>query len=336
MKLRLIVPAVLASLGLALAGCGSSSESGGDAGSSTAPAAAASVDTMFGTIEIPAPDDGTLDVVALGWSDAEMALSLGVKPVGVFDWQSFGEAKKGVGPWATSLFGDVTPTVIPATQQTLNYEQIQGLNPDVILNVRAANDKETYDRLAEIAPTVYAPADTPAFATDWTVQLKTIGQALSQAEAAATVESDVTAKIEAAADDAFTDVTIASAAKFGDAYGAYLPGDGRFDILGDLGFVNNPSIGSLESSGFYATVPAEKISAVDAQVAVIYPIGFTLAQTEADPLIASLQVVKDGRAIFVDPDSQLYGAWGASSALSIPVVLDELAPQLQAAVQKIG
>lgn len=337
MKLRLLIPALLASVGLALAGCGGSGSEPAGSGDASSPAAAAvTVDTMFGAVTIPAPEDGTLDVVALGWSDAEMALAVGVKPVAVFDWQSFGEPNKGVGPWATSLFGDVKPTVIPQTQQTLNYEQIQSLNPDVILNVRAANDKATYDRLSEIAPTVYAPADTPAFATDWEVQLATIGKALSKSEEATKVAADVNAKIKAAASPDFKDVKVASAAKFGDAYGAYLPGDGRFDILGDLGFVNNPPIESLQSNGFFATVPAEKISTLDTDVTIIQPIGFTLAQTKADPLIASLKVVKDGRAIFLDPDSELYGAWGASSALSIPVVLDQLTPQLTEAVEKLG
>lgn len=336
MKLRLLIPALLAALGLILAGCSSGSEPAGGSGESASAASSTTVDTMFGTVTIPAPKDGELKVVALGWSDAEMALALGVKPVAVFDWQSFGEANKGVGPWATPLFGDVTPTVIPQSQQTLNYEQIQGLSPDVILNVRAANEKATYDRLTEIAPTVYAPADTPAFATDWEVQLDTIGKALGKSHDAAKVAADVNSKIAAAADPAFKDVKVASAAKFGDAYGAYLPGDGRFDILGDLGFVNNPPIASLQSNGFFATVPAEKISSIDADVTVMQPIGFTLAQTKADPLVASLKVVKDGRAIFLDPESELYGAWGASSALSIPVVLDQLTPQLAEAVKKLG
>lgn len=333
MRPRLLFTALLVSIGLFLSACGGSTESGA---TDPTPSQAATVDTMFGTVTIPTPEDGTLDVVALGWSDAEMALALGVKPVAVFDWQSFGDANKGVGPWATELFGDATPTVIPQSQQTLNYEQLQSLNPDVILNVRAANDKETYDRLTEIAPTVYAPADTPAFATDWEVQLTTIGKALGKSAEATKVATDVNAKIKAAASPDFAGKKVASAAKFGDAYGAYLPGDGRFDILGDLGFVNNPPIESLQSNGFFATVPAEKISSLDADVAVIQPIGFTLAQTQADPLIKSLKVVKDGRAIFLDPESELYGAWGASSALSIPVVIDQLVPQLTEAVQKVG
>jgi iron complex transport system substrate-binding protein len=61
------------------------------------------------------------------------------------------------------------------------------------------------------------------------------------------------------------------------------------------------------------------------------PIGYTLAETESDPLIASLQVVKDDRTVFIDPDSELSGAYSAASVLSIPVVLDQLVPKLAAA-----
>lgn len=340
MKTRTTLTALAASAAVLLTACGSSSDSGDSAttpaDTATETATATSVDTMFGTIEIPAPEDGELDVVALGWSDAEMALSLGVKPVAVFDWQGFGDANNGVGPWAASLFGDATPTVIPSSQQTLNYEQIQGLNPDVILNVRAANDQETFDRLSEIAPTVYAPTGTDAFATDWETQLTVIGQALGKSDEATAVIEEVNGKVAAAASDDFSGVTIASAAKFGDAYGAYLPGDGRFDLLADLGFVNNPGIEALPSNGFFASVSAEQISALDADVAVILPIGFTVADTEADPLISSLSVVQDGRAVIIDPASELGGAWGAASALSIPVVLDQLVPQLTEAVGKLG
>lgn len=332
MKKLTKLAALAAATALALSACGSDDGGSGDTDSTEG----TSVETMFGTIEIPAPEDGTLDVIALGWSDAEMALALGVKPIAVFDWQGFGEDDHGVGPWAADEFGDDAPTVIPSSQQTLNYEQLQSLNPDVILNVRAANTQEDYDRLAEIAPTVYAPEGTEAFATDWETQLTTIGEALGKTDEAEQVIAETKAAIEAAGDDAFDGVEIASAAKFGDAYGAYLPGDGRFDILADLGFVNASAVDSLESNGFFATVPAERVEALDAEVAVFLPIGFSLADTEADPLIASLNVAKDGRAIFLDPDSDLAGAWSASSVLSIPFVLDELVPQLKAAVDQLG
>lgn len=323
-----VLTAVLATVLLILTGCsdaGSPQVSGGSLGS---------VDTAYGTVEVPAPADGDLTVVALGWSDAEMALALGIRPVAVYDWQGFGTQSKGVGPWATERFGDVTPTVIPNTTQDLNYEQISGLDPDVILNVRSANDQAVAKRLQSIAPTIYAPPGTPAFATAWDVQMRQIATALGKAAEGEAIVADVRNRIEtaAAANPGLAGRTVASGTKFGDAYGAYLAGDLRFDILADLGFQQNPPLAGLPASGFFATVSAENVSALDADVTVVLPIGFTLAQTEDDPLVASLESVRQGRAVFVDPDSELSGAWSAGSVLSIPVVLEQMVPRLAAAV----
>lgn len=318
-----------------LAGCSTggtapSETPGATEGSATTEGPLGTVETMFGTIEVPQPEDGELTVVALGWSDAEMALSLGIAPVAVFDWQGFGAESKGVGPWATELFGDVEPEIIERGDQSLNYEQILGLDPDLILNTRSGNDEAEFERLTEIAPTVYGPEGTGAYATEWTDQLSLVGEAVGMADEAQALIDDVEGQIAdaAAAHPELEGLTTASVSKFGDAYGAYLPGDGRFDLLGELGLVNNPPIEELEASGFFASVSAENVSVFDADTAVILPIGFTLAETQGDPLLASLAVVAESRAVFIDPDSELAGAWGASSVLSIPVVLDQLVPQL--------
>ncbi len=327
--------AVLTAALLALTGCSSSSSSEGDAPAGGGDVLG-TVDTMFGTIEVPKPE-GDLRVVALGWSDAEMALALGVKPVAVFDWQSFGEEDKGVGPWASDLFGDVTPEILERADETLNYEQIEVLDPDVILNSRSANDEKEFTRLNEIAPTVYGPAGTAAFATSWDVQLETVAAALGKSDEGATIIEDTKAEIADAAEahPEFEGLTTVAGTKFGDAYGAYLAGDGRFDILADLGFSNAPGIEELEPSGFFTAVSAEQVSALDADVPVILPIGYTLAETQADPLIASLSAVQEGRAVFIDPDSDLSGAYSAASPLAIPVVLDQLVPQLAEAAAKV-
>lgn len=323
--------AALAAGLLLMSGC-SSSDDGGDDGSA---APLGSVETMFGTVTVPQPADGDLTVVALGWSDAEMALALGIKPAGVYDWQGFGEKNKGVGPWATSLFGDVTPTIIVNDSQgQLNYEQIQGMSPDLILNTRATADKTVYDRLATIAPTVYAPTGTPDFATAWDIQMTSVAAAVGKvAEGEASITS-VKEKISAAAsaNPEFKDKTIVSGTKFGDAYGAYLAGDVRFDLLASLGFVQNPPVLEQTASGFFASVSAENVGVLDADVTVVLPIGFSLEETEGDKLLQSLDSVKDDRAIFIDPASEFAGAWSAGSVLSIPQVVDGIVPQLKEAV----
>jgi iron complex transport system substrate-binding protein len=329
LRLPLAVTAAAATV-LGLAACAPS-----DNTSAVTPSAPllASVDTMFGEVEIPEPE-GDLRVVALGWSDAEMALALGVEPVAVFDWQGFGAENNGVGPWAADLFNEA-PEIIERGEEALNYEQIAVLEPDVILNTRSGNDEAEFQALSEIAPTVYAPEGTAAFATEWDVQMASVSQALGLAAEGEELIADTQADIDAAAEanPEFAGLTATAATKFGDAYGAYLPGDGRFDILADLGFVESESLSSLESAGFFANASAEQVGELEADVVVVYPIGFTLEQAQADPLIQSLPAVQDGRAVFIDPESELAGAYGAASVLSFPVVLEQLVPQLQTAVE---
>lgn len=316
-----------AATGSPSAGAGGS----GTAGSGTAGAGLpATVDTMFGAVDIPAPADGDLTVVALGWSDAEIALALGVRPVGVYDWQGFGETNKGVGPWATEKFGDVTPTVLANAGTGLDYEAIQVLNPDLILNTRSGGDQAEYDRLSTIAPTVSAPAGTAPFGTAWDVQTQQVADALGRSAdgTALVTQTQGTIRAAAAANPGVAGKTAVAGTKFGDAFGAYVAGDFRWDLLEDLGFTPNPAVLALPTQGFYVPISNEQITALDADVAVMFPIGYTVAQLEADPLISSLSVVKDGRTVFLGADDQLTQAYSAASPLSIPIAVAGLAPKL--------
>ena len=312
----------------AASSAGGSSVAGSSAGA--AGSLPATVETMFGPIDIPVPEDGDLTVVALGWSDAEIALALGVQPVAVYDWQSFGEANKGVGPWATELFGDVQPVILANVGDSLDYETIQSLSPDLILNTRSAGDEQEYNRLSTIAPTVYAPEGTAAFATRWDVQTQQVADSLGLTEDGAAMVADVQAGITdaAAANPQFAGLTAVTATKFGDAYGAYIAGDARWDLIEALGFVQNPPVLELEATGFYVPVSVEQITALDAQIAVMFPIGYTLAEMQADPLIASLSVVQRGRTVFLEENDEVAQAFSAASPLSIPIALDGIVPQL--------
>src|SRR5918994_119938 len=92
--------AALLATALVVTSCGSGDDS--DSGSETGGAASGSseafpvtVRTAFGDVTV---EEEPTRVVALGWSDAETALALGVQPVGVSDWLGFGG--EGVGPCA--------------------------------------------------------------------------------------------------------------------------------------------------------------------------------------------------------------------------------------------
>ena len=86
-----------------------------------------------------------------------------------------------------------------------------------------------------------------------------------------------------------------------------------------LGFVQNPPVLDITPAGFYAALSAEQITALDAEVAVFFAIGYTQAEMEADPLLASLNVVKDNRVVWLEATDELTQAFSAASPLSIPI-----------------
>ncbi len=318
--------ASLAIAALALTGCAGTPNDGGE--SAGAGLLATVTDTLYGPIEIPEPEDGELTVVALGWSDAEVALALGVVPVGVSDWLGFGG--DGVGPWATDLFEGAQPTVFESPFGGYDYEAIELLEPDLILNTRSAADEEQYQQLSAIAPTVYAPEGTADFGTSWDVQTRQVAQALGLDAEGEALIADVEQTISDAAAEhpEFEGVTAVTGAKFGDQYAAYIAGDFRWDIMADLGFVQNPPVLELEPDGFYVPLSVEQIAALDAEAGIFFPIGFTLEELLADPAIASLPIVQQDRVVFLEAGDEVTDAFSAASPLSIPIAVAGIVPPL--------
>ncbi|MGW0181549.1 ABC transporter substrate-binding protein [Nocardia sp. NPDC003345] len=275
-------------------------------------------------------------VVALGWSDGAVALELGVKPVAIYDWMGFGEDTSGVGEWDAAAFGDSTPELLSAQSAgEFNMQQIRELDPDLILNVRAKDDSGVTDELREIAPVVTAPEGTGDFAVDWQTQAEIIGAALGKRDVADKIVAETTAAQRAVADQhpEFAGRTFVYAAKYGTAYGAYLAGDARFDFFADLGFVQNPPVTRLPSSGFFAQVPVERVGDLDAQTGVFTTIGLPFTDLENDTLINSLAVVRDGHAVRLPESDPAVQALSAGTPESLRFALDRITPQLSAAVE---
>lgn len=322
-KLRAIAGvSMILGLVLALAGCVQSDDT--EHAVYSDPSAAADLDL---------PDNPR--VVALGWSDGEISVSLGVNPVAIYDWMSFGPDTKGVGSWVSDEFGEDTPELISAASAgEFNYQQIKEFEPDLILNVRSKSDSKVTDNLKKIAPVVAAPEGTPDYAVNWKVQTELIASALGRSDEGEQMIADTVAVQDQIRDanPAFSGKTFVWGAKFGPAYGAYLPGDARFDTVAELGFVAYPPVSELDAQGFFASVPVEKVSSLDAQVAVFSTIGMPLAELENDRLINSLPVVRDGRAIMLAEDDPISQAMSAGTPLSLTFALEQLSPRLAESV----
>ena len=288
-----------------------------------------SVPTRFGDVEISSQPQR---VVSLGWADAEIALALGVKPVGVYDWNRNGG--KGVGPWAEPLFGEETPLVF-SREQDLNFEQILGLNPDLITNVRSDNKDDTYQRLAEIAPTVYS-LEGEGFATPWDVQVLQVSHALGKSAEGQRLVDDTKASIAkvAANHPEFSGKTIQVVVKFGDAYGTYLTGDARFDLLTQFGFVGPEAVMTAAAGAPYLAIGVENFALAEADVLILFALGYSLEELKADPILAQVPAVKEGRAVFIDSPSPMYRALATGSTLSIADTIENLVPLLAEAAKK--
>ncbi|MEM9513462.1 MAG: iron-siderophore ABC transporter substrate-binding protein [Actinomycetota bacterium] len=283
------------------------------------------VSTAFGDVVVDAAPER---VVALGWGDAETALALGVQPVGAADWLGFGGA--GVGPWAEGMY-DVAPEILDVTE--VNFEAIAALEPDLILNVRAAGDAESHEVLTAIAPTIGIPVGGEAFLTTQEQQVTLISQALGLPDDGQQLLDEVETEFTAARDahPEWDGQTVSVATRFGDVWGGYVEGEGRLDFFRNLGFVQNSAIAALEpDGGFYATVSPENLDVFDADLIVAFPIGFEVADIENDPVWQNVPAVGEGRSIVVGGD--LSNAYSLNSTMSALYALEQMVPLVEGAV----
>lgn len=277
------------------------------------------VDTMFGEVTVPA---NPKRVVAIGWSDAETALALGVQPVGASDWLAFGG--EGVGPWAADRY-DEAPVLLGT--QELDYEQIFELKPDVILNTRSDNSEEKHKELSKIAPTVAAPEGVISYGTTWRQQMELVSTALGKKDEGDKLIAEVDDALAAAAEDnsAFDGKTVAVGAYFADQYGAYVRGDSRADLMESLGFTVKPEIQELATESFYVELSREQVELLDADLTVVFPIGADATALRADRVLNQLPSATAGHLVILD-DPELANAFSSGSTLGTLHAIENAVP----------
>lgn len=320
---------------LALSACSSTDDSSGsgegtatdttssDSGEGTFPA---TVDTKFGEVTVESRPER---IVALGWGDAETALSLGYQPVGASDWLGFGG--DGVGPWAEGEYTE-SPEIIDTLEPS--YEAIAALEPDLILDVKSSGDQDRYDRLSEIAPTVGVPEGGDSYLTTGEQQLELIAAALGVPEKGEELEAGLDDGF-AAAREAHPDwegKTVTAASRTADSWGAYIEGGDRVDFLEELGFVQSPEIAALPvaSTGFSVDISSEQLDVLDADLVVVSPIWIDTDVITDDPQWQAIPAVADGRFVVVDGDIASAYALGTIGARMY--ALDNLVPLIEDAL----
>jgi iron complex transport system substrate-binding protein len=329
-------------LAVTAVGCGSSnsdSASSSSSGSNTSGSdAKASADAFpvtiahkFGSTTIKSEPKR---IVTVGLTDQDAVLALGKVPVGTTEW--LGGYKGAIGPWAQDKLGSsAAPTVLKDTGTGPQVEKIAALKPDLILAVYSGLTKAQYQSLSQFAPVVAQPKAYNDYGVPWQQQTEEIGQALGKSAEAKTLVSGVEAKFDAAkkANPAFAAATAVMATPYEGVF-VYGSQDPRSRLLSDLGFKLPTGLDKVIGDTFGANISKERYDLLDQKVAVWIVPDTTTAVTKLhdDKIYGDLNVVKQGREVFIKETSDYGNAVSLSTVLSIPYVLDRLVPQLAAAV----
>ncbi|MFE4962880.1 iron-siderophore ABC transporter substrate-binding protein [Streptomyces sp. NPDC056660] len=273
-------------------------------------------------------------IVTVGLTDQDAVLALGKVPVGTTEW--LGGYKGAIGPWAQDKLGSAAvPTVLKDTGTGPQVEKIAALRPDLVLAVYGGLTKAQYESLSKFAPVVAQPKEYNDYGVPWQRQTEEIGQALGKADEARTLVSGVEAKFAATkkANLEFAKATAVMATPYQGVF-VYGSQDPRSRLLSDLGFSLPKDLDKVIGDQFGAQISKERYDLLDQDVAVWIAPDTTTSVTKlhGDPIYGDLNVVKQGREVYIKETSDYGNAVSLSTVLSIPYVLDRLVPQLAAAV----
>lgn len=329
---KMLLFAVLSILVLVLAAC--SDDSSKESSDNTKETA--STDTQY-PIEIKhAFGTTTIDkkperVATIAWANHDVALALGVVPVG-FSAANYGikDIKTGILPWTQEKLdelGEKNPNVYQDTDG-LDFEAIADSQPDVILAAYSGITEEEYKKLSEIAPVV-AYQDQP-WVTSWREQVKYDSMGMGMEKEGEQLIKDTEKTIADAAAKhpeikgkkaAFGMFNTTDLSKF---Y-IYTPADPRGEMLTDLGMEYPEKIKEQvkDNSSFYLELSAENADVLDdTEMLIVYGDDKTLATLQKDPILGKVPAIKNGNVVVVEDNTPL-AASGTPSPLSIQYTIDE-------------
>jgi iron complex transport system substrate-binding protein len=334
--------AVLAAAALTLSACSTGPATGTSDPGTSSPSSSqfpVTIKHVFGETTIK---EQPARVATVSWVNDDVAIALGVVPVGV-PKNEWGGNEQGSTPWKDAAleglgagFGTDKAPVQYSEADGINFTEIAKLTPDVILAAYSGLSEEDYRKLSEIAPVVAHPG--AAYGTSWQDSTAIIGKALGKdAEATKLIAStESTVKDEAAKYPQIAGKTfIYGYANPADptATGFYTANDNRPRFLSAIGMKLAPVAekASAGSKDFFLPWSAEKANELESDIFLSSVEDATTgAAVKNDPLLGQIPAVRNG-AFVADANKSLVLAISASSPLSLPWALDTFLPQLATA-----
>lgn len=338
--------AVLAAAALTLSACSTgpaSSTTDAGASSSSSSQFPVTIEHVYGETVI---EEQPTRVATVSWVNDDVAIALGVVPVGV-PKNEWGGNEQGSTPWKDAAleelgagFGSDKAPVQYSEADGINFTEIAKLTPDVILAAYSGLTEEDYKKLSEIAPVVAHPE--LAYGTSWQDSTSIIGKALGKDAEAAKLVSDTEATIKEKVAEypqitgksfIYGNLEPASA----EGVNVYTANYNRPRFLSEIGMQLAPVVeeNSKGSKEFFIPWSAEKANELESDIFVTWvPDAATTESIKSDPLLGQIPAIKNG-ALVADSDNTLTLSISASSPLSLPWSLDTFLPQLAGAADAV-
>ena len=275
-------------------------------------------------------------VVALGWSDPDVVLSLGVVPVGASN-NSWGGTKDGSTIWFDEALAEIdgaeAPTRIDDTSSGIAgaVSDVAKLQPDLVVATNSGMTEDEYEKLSKLGvPVIAYPGE--AWMTSWRDSLDIIGKALGRDELADQVEAEVEESLTGAQEDnpglvgkshfvSWIDPTDTS------SVGVY--GDSRATVLTEVGMTRPAWVEEVTKGQAYGTISAERAETLESDLALLTAESKSEADTITDDkLIAKIPAVAAGNVWWDLPDHSTAYALDVATPLSLPYMVDHLLPEL--------
>ncbi|WP_075693225.1 ABC transporter substrate-binding protein [Corynebacterium sphenisci] len=321
--------AVIMACGLGLAGC---SGDGGDAADATAAVEAeegafpVTIEHVFGETTI---EEAPTRIAAIGESDVDPLLALGITPVWVRGWTD-----EGPNEWQQPLV-DGDPLWFNHEEE-MDFESIAAQNPDLIIAQYADLEPDQYEKLSDIAPVVAYAEETGGYQQSWQETTRIIGKAVGKPAAAEKLVTDLEDRIAKVAEDhpnwAGKEAVVIVPDQ--EELIAYPEGDVSNRMLHDFGFVYPDEVAALGDGTTNVFISMEQAGLVDHDMVVWECWENCTLEGEGreagalviseHPILGNLEVVTGGRSFVTGDhiDDGMHYALMWNTVLSIDHFLD--------------
>ncbi len=281
-----------------------------------------------------------LRIASVAWANHEVALALGVVPVGMAAANFGDDDGDGVLPWVTERLkqlGAETPVLFDEGDG-IDFEAVAATSPDLILAAYSGLSESDYQTLSQIAPVVAYP--DAAWSTDWRQMIRLNSTAMglaSQGDALINkIESEITETLAAFPQLKAKSALFVTHLDAGDlsTIHFYTTNDTRVKFFQDLGLVSPKSvIAASEPGQFSGSISSERVDLFDdVDIIVTYGGQSLSAALKSNPLLSKLPVVKNDALVMLGRDP--LGTAANPTPLSIPFVLKDYVALLAGAADK--